>query len=48
MSGKRTFFQFYKLKNNLKIYKDANHPHDSQNPKLLDFKSMNRKNEVNA
>ena len=28
--------------------KDANHPHDSQNPKLLDFKSMNRKNEVNV
>ena len=36
------------MKNNLKIYKDANHPHDSQNPKLLDFKSMNRKNEVNV
>ena len=36
------------MKNNLKIYKDANHPHVSQNPKLLDFKSMNRKNEVNV
>ena len=36
------------MKNNLEIYKDANHPHDSQNPKLLDFKSMNRKNEVNV
>ena len=36
------------MKNNLKIYKDDNHPHDSQNPKLLDFKSMNRKNEVNV
>ena len=36
------------MKNNLKIYKDANHPHYSQNPKLLDFKSMNRKNEVNV
>jgi large subunit ribosomal protein L13 len=34
------------MKNNLKIYKDANHPHDSQNPKLLDFKSMNRKNGI--
>ena len=36
------------MKNNLKIYKDANHLHDSQNPKLLDFKSINRKNEVNV
>ena len=36
------------MKNSLKIYKDANHPQDSQNPKLLDFKSMNRKNEVNV
>ena len=36
------------MKNNLKIYKDSNHPHDSQNPKILDFKSMNSKNEVNV
>ena len=33
---------------NLKIYKDANHPHESQNPKNLDFKSINRKNELNV
>jgi large subunit ribosomal protein L13 len=36
------------IKNNLKLYKDAKHPHESQNPKNLDFKSINRKNEVNA
>ena len=36
------------MKNNLKLYKDAKHPHESQNPKNLDFKSINRKNEVNV
>ena len=36
------------MKNNLKVYKDANHPHASQNPNNLDFKSVNRKNEVNV
>jgi len=35
------------MKNNLKIYKSSIHPHKSQNPKTLNFKSMNRKNEVN-
>ncbi len=36
------------MKNNLKLYKDANHPHVSQNPKNLNFKLINRKNEVNV
>ena len=36
------------MKNNLKLYKDSNHPHESQNPKNLDFKSIKRKNEVNV
>ena len=36
------------MKNNIKLYRDANHPHESQNPKNLDFKSINRKNEVNV
>ena len=36
------------MKNNLKIYRDTNHPHVSQNPKTLNFKSLNRKNEVNV
>ena len=36
------------MKNNLKLYRDANHPHESQNPKNLDFNSINRKNEVNV
>ena len=36
------------MKKNLKIYKDNNHPHVSQNPEILDFKSMNKKNEVNV
>ena len=36
------------MKNNLKLYKDAKHPHESQNPKNLNFKSINRKNEVNV
>ena len=36
------------MKNNLKIYRDTYHPHISQNPKTLNFKSLNRKNEVNV
>ena len=36
------------MKNNLKLYKDSNHPHESQNPKPIDFKSQNRKNLVNV
>ena len=36
------------MKNSLKLYKDATHPHESQNPKSIDFKSLNRKNEVNV
>ena len=30
---------------NLKIYSGSEHPHESQKPELLDFKSMNDKNE---
>ena len=36
------------MKNNLKLYNDSKHPHESQNPKNIDFKSINRKNEVNV
>ena len=36
------------MKNNLKLYKDSNHPHESQNPKSIDFKSQNRKNLINV
>ena len=36
------------MKNNLKLYKDSNHPHVSQNPKPIDFKSQNRKNLINV
>ena len=28
----------------LKIYKGTSHPHESQNPKIIDFAEMNRKN----
>ena len=28
----------------LKIYKGTNHPHESQNPKIIDFAKMNSKN----
>jgi len=28
----------------LKIYKGATHPHESQNPKIIDFSKINRKN----
>jgi large subunit ribosomal protein L13 len=33
-----------KLMRNLKIYKGAAHPHEAQQPELLDVKSLNRKN----
>ena len=36
------------MKYNLKLYKDSNHPHESQNPKTIDFKSQNRKNLINV
>ena len=36
------------MKNNLKLYKDSNHPHESQNPKTIDFKSQNIKNLINV
>ena len=36
------------IKNNLKLYKDSNHPHESQNPNTIDFKSQNRKNLINV
>ena len=28
----------------LKIYKGVSHPHQNQNPKLIDFKNLNKKN----
>ena len=28
----------------LKIYKGVSHPHESQNPKIIDFASMNKRN----
>ena len=31
---------------NLKIYKGNNHPHESQNPKVVEFAKMNRKNYI--
>jgi len=30
----------------LKIYKGATHPHNNQNPKEIDFKSLNKRNLV--
>ncbi len=30
----------------LKIYKGTTHPHESQNPKIIDFAKMNKKNYV--
>ena len=30
----------------LKIYRGANHPHESQNPKVIDFAKMNSKNYI--
>ncbi len=32
----------------LRIYADADHPHTAQQPELVDFKSMNRKNSKTA
>jgi len=31
---------------NLKIYKGEKHPHESQNPKLIDFSKMHKKNKI--
>jgi large subunit ribosomal protein L13 len=31
---------------NLRIYKGATHPHEAQNPTVLDIKAMNPKNVV--
>ena len=31
----------------LKIYKGETHPHESQNPKVIDFAKMNSKNYIN-
>ena len=31
----------------LKIYKGANHPHEVQNPTIVNFKELNKKNTVN-
>ena len=30
----------------LKIYKGNTHPHETQNPKIVDFSKMNKKNSV--
>ena len=30
----------------LKIYKGTNHPHESQNPKIIDFAKINKKNKT--
>ena len=30
----------------LKIYKGLDHPHKNQNPKLIDFKTLNKKNVI--
>ena len=30
----------------LKIYYGGSHPHQNQNPKLIDFKSLNKRNSV--
>ena len=32
----------------LKIYKGASHPHESQNPKIIDFAKMNPKNYISV
>ena len=31
---------------NCKIYRDSNHKHEAQNPKIIDIATMNRKNTV--
>ena len=33
---------------NLRIFAGAEHPHEAQNPEVLDFASRNRKNKVGA
>jgi large subunit ribosomal protein L13 len=33
---------------NLRVYKGAEHPHEAQNPEVLDVAGMNRKNKVGA
>jgi large subunit ribosomal protein L13 len=33
---------------NLRIYKGSEHPHEAQNPEVLDIAGMNRKNKVGA
>ena len=30
----------------LKIYSGETHPHQNQNPKIIDFKNLNKRNEV--
>jgi large subunit ribosomal protein L13 len=37
-----------KVLSNLKVYKGPSHPHDAQQPTVLDVGSMNRKNKVSA
>tara|TARA_B100000686_G_scaffold237566_1_gene245608 strand:- start:1427 stop:1888 length:462 start_codon:yes stop_codon:yes gene_type:complete len=32
----------------LKIYQGTNHPHESQNPKVIDFSKMSRKNYIST
>ena len=32
----------------LKIYKGSSHPHESQNPKVIDFSNMNKKNYISV
>ena len=32
----------------LKMYKGTDHPHESQNPKIIDFAKMNRKNYISV
>ena len=33
---------------NLRIFAGAEHPHEGQNPEVIDVASMNRKNKVGA
>lgn len=33
---------------NLRIFKGAEHPHEAQNPEVLDIAGMSRKNKVGA
>ena len=39
---------FRQILGNLRVYKGAEHPHDAQNPEILDIAGMNRKNKVGA